>query len=203
MAQQTLNGDIADKKKMIDWKDYSITELPEKIREKVIDKFRNINVEYEWWDWFLVEFCDEARKKGFNLKLDKIIFDLGRGEHFSIRTNGMLLIEDKIFSRKSQKSFEIYEASWDFKFPEKFSNYSECSDVEFYIYDEWERMEMPEQIKKSIRDEFYDSVHDLLKLCKNYLAMLKEEYYRLMSDETVLETLKINEYRFDENGDMV
>lgn len=34
---------------------YKFNELPEKIQQKVLDKFANINVDHEWWDMIYMD----------------------------------------------------------------------------------------------------------------------------------------------------
>ena len=53
---------------------YKFKELPEEAQQKVLDKFRNINVDYEWWDFTY----DDAK----NIGLKITAFDLDRFECF-------------------------------------------------------------------------------------------------------------------------
>ena len=41
---------------------YSVSELPEDTKRKLLDKFRDINVDHEWWDCSYDEFGEQATK---------------------------------------------------------------------------------------------------------------------------------------------
>jgi len=63
------------------------SELPDDVRSKVIEEYRWINVDYDWWEFVIDEFIDHMQKAyGAVLEKEKIEFDLDQGRH--VKYNG-------------------------------------------------------------------------------------------------------------------
>jgi len=67
-------------------KAFLASELPEDAREYVIEKYRWINVDYDWWEFILDDFISHM-EDGYGSLLDKkdIEFNLNRGGYVKYR----------------------------------------------------------------------------------------------------------------------
>ena len=152
---------------------YSFSELKEDIKQKVLEEYRDINVDYEWWDYTL----EDAKDIGLEIKE----FDIYRNE-----INGELIddIESVIKSiyKNHGKNCDTYKTAKDYKQMLKSLNELE-NDNYSYDYDE-------------LSDNFK------IDLLQNYYKMLQKEEEYLISDEAIIETFEANEYTFEANGKM-
>lgn len=159
---------------------FPYSELSEKAKEKVMSKFGDINVDYEWWD----SLCEDALNIG--LKIDA--FDLDRNSHVV----GHFIespedVANNIF-REHGKSCDTYATAQDYLL--------ELSDLEDKCYTDHADEEYPEDFldTEDINKEF------LRSLCEDYRIMLQKEYEYRLSREAVEESIIANEFEFTEDG---
>ena len=64
----------------------TINELNDKNKQKVIDKYRYVNVQYDdWYHWIIDNFVDKANKLGFkDIEYKHVSFNLDRGAYFGV-----------------------------------------------------------------------------------------------------------------------
>jgi hypothetical protein len=98
---------------------------------------------------------------------------------------------------------------WYSDFPFERWNYTEGDAVSVTIYFDEEKAErngydrVEARIRNILNNAAWRAMDTLTELCKKYHKLLQEEYEYLTSDEAVAETLSVNEYMFDETGDIV
>lgn len=152
---------------------YEFEELSTEAKEKAIEKNRDINIDYDWWDW-LYEGTAEA-----GIKVNS--FDI-------YYKNIDITIEDSQYTAK--KTIENYsEGNGLAKISKQFiadrdaliKKFEEGSD-EYY--------EGIEDLKEEYRRE----------VSKKILDWLIEDYEYLQTDEAIAETLIANDYEFTEDG---
>lgn len=152
-------------------------ELSEKIKEKILTKFYNINIDYEWWNSTIDDIKNELENE-FGMVDIKINFsgfaNQGDGASFTGKINDFEKFINKIkinpiieFTRNDSHYFHENTVSCD------------IGDVEDLI-EEWRYQK-----------------------CKEIYRKLENEYDYLISDETIEETIKLNNYEFDEEGNLV
>jgi len=154
---------------------YKFEELEEEQQEKIIEKYYDINLDYDWWDFLYYEFKEDLEKIG--ISCETFYFDLGRGSH--IYMDKAYVDDERKFLKhcgydlRTKKARIIIEETGLQIKANRHSNY-----VLFdYEYDE----------------EFTEILNDKLM---EFWKVLDKEYYYLMSDEAIKDTLIANEYEF-------
>ena len=195
---------------------YEFNELNEEAKQKAINKLRYINVDcFEWYEYILQDFREQATEKGLNIKYDEISFDVscgqGSGASFTcedIETEKLLNALNITFKSKVLKKLFCENVSIDIKrtsyhYTHKYTvicviNYTELSHysmirdciykrIDNYLYSKSEELEEKlTELKNTMCDTLYNN--------------LESEYEYQTSDEAVIEAIENNEYYFFENG---
>lgn len=164
---------------------YRFDELSDEGKEAAIDNLRDINVDYDWWE-FVYE--DAA-----NIGLRITSFDLDRNRHaegeFMVLGGGEQ-VAGLILSEHGKSDKGTYATATDYlydlkKLQEKYPNHEDEEHDDYHEFFE-EAGLLEEQFLKL--------------LLEDYSIMLQEEYEYKLSDEAVIETIKANEYEFYKNG---
>ena len=160
--------------KTIEIKVYKFEELDKQTREKVIDNYRNINVEdFQWYDWI---------KDDFNrLGLEIQEFDLGRRNYAKIYienfedTSKNIIEEfgDSVLIKQTAKNYiNEYEKIQ--------ANFKEDEDIEREV---------------ELLDEQYEKEYS-----EDILSYLRSNYDWETSDEAIYQTIEANDYDFTTEG---
>ena len=160
--------------KTIEIKVYKFEELDKQTKEKVIDNYRNINVEdFQWYDWI---------KDDFNrLGLEIQEFDLGRRNYVKIYINNFedtsnYIIEefgDSVAIKQTAKNYiNEYEKIQ--------ANFKEDEDIEREV----------ELLNEQYEKEYSEDI----------LSYLRANYESDISDEAVIDTIEANDYDFTTDG---
>lgn len=170
--------------KTLELKLYTFDELSEEAKEKAIEDNRTINVEYDWWD------CEFDVFKGLGIIVNA--FDIYR-KTIVIKLNGDDCNEVAYNIMHEFSGNDIYELSLQYSID--FNNLKKKYNVDDMMFTKDE----------TLQDEFDDELELLDNEYKKdlgecILSWLEREYYYLMEDDVVAETLEINEYEFLENG---
>jgi len=187
---------------------YKFNELPENLKQKVLDNYRDINVDTDWWvfDGLLDPSKEEVKKlspedkKRYNklMKEGKSVikykigaFDLERGNYLQVEDVepndeklfwGMLgLTKNEQSKIYKIKSYNDRNMETDTKIEVWFDEDAKISDAQ------------KESIEKQVSEKWSDIIHE----AKN---SLRKDYEWLTSDEAVKETIEANEYDFNEQG---
>ena len=149
-------------------------ELSDKIKEKVLDKYRDINVDHEWYD-FTVDNLQKELEDEYGFSNVKISFSgfasQGDGASFTGR-----IIDFQTFVKKTEIDPSIRFERNDHRYSHKNTVSVDYEDLERSI-DEW-------------RSE----------KCSEIYKTLEAEYDYLTSDEQVAESIDANQFEFDEEG---
>ena len=168
--------------KVIEKTVWKFDELPDTIREKVLENYADINVDHEWWDYVY----EDAQRVG--IKITE--FDLGRAQKIKgrLEVSPLECIQrikaehgKNCETRKTAESFE--QTFLDFKVAED-HDAEDTGASELFDQDAFEEAE----------SEF---LHAILE---DYRVMLDKEYEYLTSEEAIAKTLRCNEYEFNEKG---
>ena len=159
---------------------YEFDELIEKAKENAINKLADINVDYEWWDLTY----DDAENIGLKLKT----FDLDRNRH---ATGELILSATEVAAnviRDHGDQCETYKTAQEFLDEQNKYPMPDDDSDEFSV---WEDKML------ELEDEFLKS------LLEDYSIILQKEYEYLTSEEAIIESIKANDYVFDENGNLI
>ena len=191
------------------FKVYQFKELKDDVKEKVLDKFRQINVDYEWWNSNLEYISEQIKEKiGIDISSKDISFDFGNGCNIYIKSNDVV----------RELSYKYDELN-DFDLPEKFgcfTNYmgggmnSNLKSSDYNIdYADFEECDFEDDLRKAIYQKHIDEIKgkiendldELHNILEQGFKDLWENYHNSMSDEAVKDTIEANEYEFLEDGE--
>ena len=190
---------------------YTFDELKEDVKRKVLDDFRYINVDDEWYEFVYDDFIASVKEKcGVQLLHDNISFSgfwsQGDGASFTVEFDDkeMAALLDKFgisFRHGLKKTFidTIYKCEI------RRNGFMYCNagtvspNIELNIV--WLGPHLQEYMEKKA-DEFYEKLENWKdELCSKLYKMLDDEYTNLISDECVMETIINNDYEFYETGE--
>ncbi len=180
----------------------TVYELDE-VKEKAIKKNEYINVDYDWYKFILDEW--EEKLKSFGFARPEIYFNgfgsQGDGACFDCDS---YYIDLDILSQKIDLTEEQQKRLYDLK-PEieikieknqcanHYSHYNTRYINIYHFLNDDEDVELINEAEEKIENL-------RAELCKEIYNDLEEQYYYLISDEAIYETLQANEYYFNEDG---
>jgi len=164
---------------------YEFNELSEAAKEKAIERFRDFNVDYDWWS----NSYDGVAECGIVIHE----FDTYRG---TIKSD----IDDKYETAKTvirewgeKSDFHVLSKQFLLDREALVKKYGEGNSIDGYV------------VKDDFFNEYDDDLNDLESkyhhdINEVMLKVLREEYDYLTSDEAVIESIEINNYEFTEDG---
>ena len=152
---------------------FSVSELPETIKAKVLDKYR-----YEFCDWFADDVREDA-KESSHMTIDE--YDLDRS-YIICEFNKSAEDTAKTILENHGETCSSYTIASNFL--------SALSSLE----------SQPENYDSLTAMDFLEE-NFLEDMGAYYLSMLQSEYNYMTSDEALIESLESNGYEFLENGD--
>lgn len=182
-------------------------EWDEPTQKKILDKHRDINVEYN--DWYDCEFEFWKEKlNGLGFEEVEIAFSgfwsQGDGASFTGKVNIIKWIEvnnptkfKRLYNLLKSGSLYVYDNTLK---KDRWYNYVHWNTTSLYLHI-YENDNIDRPNIRNLIDQLYDDVlshHQQLN--KEIYRDLENSYDDQVSDEAVEETLRINEYEFDENG---
>lgn len=184
-------------------KQYKFEELSEEAKKTAIQKNSDINISDDWSS-YLVENLEDSIKQNLDLTIgSKNIY-----YEFMSRNNSVWINSEVLINALRDKYAEIK----DFDLPSKFGlfcNYlggglcSGLNESEFNMH----YLEFEEDTDKlravALNKMIKEDLEGLHKLLEKFYKGLYESYNYLVSDESIKETLEVNEYDFDEFGEMI
>ena len=151
---------------------YKFKELPEVAQEKAIEKYYDINVDHEWWDFT----CDDAKNIGLEIKE----FELDRGSYVK---GEFILDETQVAAnicKEHGETCETYKTAK--RFQADYAKLPEGDDDD------------TQEKRETLQADF------LQLLCEDYRIILQRDYEYLMSKEAIIETFESNDYDFTDDG---
>ena len=152
---------------------YEFRELSESAKEKAIERFRDFNVDYDWWS----SSYDGVAECGIVIHE----FDTYRG---TIKSD----IDDKYETAKTVIS------DWGEKSDFHVLSKQFLLDREALIEKYGEPFILLDDESDLLKSNYHHDIN------QEMLKMLREEYEYLTSDEAVIESIEINNYEFTEDG---
>jgi hypothetical protein len=174
---------------------YNFSELSKEVQEKVIDKHREINI--DWNDWYEFEyegFHEELEKVG--LSCESFCFDLYDRSFWmtnpKIEDIKKFLLSPMTDNEKLLNAIEENPVDKDIEQLEE--NYT-------FGIEEQRGCNFVYGLEEVGDKHGYDYNGHLKDILKDFLKRLDESYNYLMTDEAIVDTIEANEYEFLENGD--
>ena len=158
---------------------YNFEELPEEAQRHAIEKYWDMNVDYDWWEFTYMDASDIGLEiTGFNLRRGQEC--TGKLERTALDVANKILENHGPDSNTYKTATDYIHAYKDLALKEAFRD---DADAEYFDTED-------------IDDEFLKS------LLNDYWSILQKEYDYLTSDKVVREALIANEYEFDETGEI-
>jgi len=193
---------------------YTFEDLPENIKQVVLEQNRYINTEYiEWYDSDFEYWTDKLQGLGYeNPKINFSGFcSQGDGASFTCDIDIKKWIEQNSYDENNtlilrwwdeiELSCSIYRSN---------NHYCHKNTVslewDFYGYDLYKKPLFPfsKRVYCKIENLLEELTDGMLECARNEMIKiyhdLEKEYDYLTSDECIIETLANNEYEFNENG---
>ena len=167
---------------------YRYDELSEEVKERVLERMSDVNVDYKWWEFVF----EDAETIGLKLEA----FDLGstyRGAY----CDGTWIDDaeeaaEKILQEHGEEC-ETYKDALDFQ--------AELKQA-MLIYERHEDYD-PESMEFEDSAEYEDMCEEFLRtLLEDYRIILEKEYEYLTSEEAIVDTIEANEYEFTKDGEI-
>ena len=195
---------------------YTFEELSPEAQKKAIEKYHDINVDYNWWE-FIYENFTEKNNKYFDI--DKIYFsgfysqgDGAMFEYKNVTKSFLFSIIDGLNLPNWKK--EILK-NVDFSFYGDHSgprsNFYCHENTAAHFCDWYEpRLNYDKMNCNNIEDFLHDHLNIIQKevifkyknLCRELYRNLEKEYNFLTSEEAIKETLICNDYEFTSDGEI-
>jgi hypothetical protein len=168
---------------------YEFDELSDKVKQKALGRLQDINIIADWWDYIY----DDADEIG--IKITE--FDIDRN---MIKGEMTLEIDDiaqNIINRYKNSDCEVYKEALEF-IKDKWELNIKIKNIQItnknFTIEKNEDIVAIEEDIEIVEENFFNSIME------DYLVLLKQEYEYLISDEVVIETIKINNYEFTKDG---
>jgi hypothetical protein len=157
---------------------YQFDELPENVQDRIVRKQLDCNVDHDWWD---LTYEDA----------EQVSIKITESDTYRRQIDGCL-------TDSAEYSIEYILA-----------NHGEQCDTcktakkyqPLFIADRAARRLLGEEDWEDPNEELTEQY--LREILKDYLRMLTAEFDYLTSDEAIIETIKSNEWEFDEEGEIV
>lgn len=164
---------------------YEFDELPDKAKEKAIERFADVNVDYDWWEYIY----EDARNVGLKLT--------GFGLDRSSYCKGDFIESPE---ETAQGIIDNHGESCDTYSTAK--NYLEERSELVKKYSDGVSLDIVAEGNEYDFDNECDELDKefLRSILEDYRIMLQKECEYLTSREAIEETIKINEYEFLEDG---
>jgi len=172
---------------------------------KLIEKHRYVNVNWDWWQFIVERFIERAAKQGFEVEAKNVYFSVSSSQGDGASFTGGVDVEKFLLAHKGGNEFRgILNAMREFgggvqivRNSTHYAHHNTCgfgiNDIETAIRDyTWDDADSKRK-KKLVKDmnEILEWIDDIrIELCKKLYRELEEEYYDQISDEAVLETIK-------------
>ena len=164
---------------------YKFSELSDKAKQKAIEKFYDINVDYDWWE----SVYEDAE----NIGLKITGFDLDHNCTGQFTEDAYKVAQN--IRKEHGESCETYKTAYDFltKYDELVVKYSDGKRTNI----------VAEGNEYDFDNEADDLEADFLKsICEDYRILLRQEYEYRQSKDAIIETIEANEYEFKADGSL-
>jgi len=175
----------------------TIDEFSADEQKKILDKYRDINVDYKWWDDY--EYTEKLGFMGFaDAAIDFDLFGQGCGASFTCdNLDFNVLLADMDIKHKDFWIAYLGDQTIKIKDYGDMHKYSKYIDIEGCVLDyrgadqDWPHLSKEfDRIMEHLENKRQEACDWLYKDLEN-------TYWDLESDEAVRETIEANEYMFD------
>jgi hypothetical protein len=182
------------------------------IKDELIEKYRSINVDYEWWDCIYADLKIEMETKGISVSDMHFsgFYSQGDGACFTGRIDmAQFLKVHQLEQKYMAATFFAGQGELWANLDQGNSRYYHEQTVSASLvadsYNNYEedstRYQVYETMQKVLDDEWKDLEDDVNNICRGYMQdlyrNLRDEHEHLTSDEVVWETIEANELHLE------
>lgn len=189
---------------------YSFDELPREVKEKVLDEYRNINVEdIVWADPIIWSFVDKVKQMGFDrVDADSVVWSIfNRGAKFGVDVKD-LIASDAFTVVEGDKYVSFGLEPGITKFGVAFQDWPsrgwQGSEIRLQVEEAFdEKTDEDISDSKWVREkeaELWKKLKDLKRASSETHGELEETYSNLVSDEDVMDAIREAELEFTRGG---
>jgi len=187
---------------------YKFKELPKEVREAVIQKHYDINVDHDWWDGVYSMEQENFNKVGIKFDEKQTYFSLERDWYLHSTKMWIddtdkfadALVKDKVIPKELAKGIkeEIVSVSIDTK------HYAGSSGENYIVFDVYYGDNRAEEEKLGkIADKYDEAINKWFKdKMDGFHNHLREDHDYLTSEEAIVGTIEANEYEFKKSGEL-
>jgi len=179
-------------------------ELDEEQQEEILNDYRNINIDFQGWnDYIIIDFIEEVKSKtDLEIETNDIIWETGsRNSKFGVYSKNIV---NQLLSKFEHKGVcEIYTTKKLGSFLNHrgggicFKNHTEYDLAEVYFEEDFNNNNSNKKQNKIVKEQINSIINKVIELCSKYHKNNEEAYNYAISDEAVKETIKSNDYDFD------
>ena len=173
---------------------YSFNELSEEAQERALNAFRDVNVEFDWWDGAYDTICTAGKLLG--LDIDRIHFDT---DSYCIFDADYEYVRGAVKAVKAEfpQNTDLHKIASELQALQKRHFYSlSCAVTKGRTTNRYSCFRFGEDYEC---EDLGDIIDDFAHWAR---ILLRDEYEYLTSDEAVKEIIIINEYEFTEDGEL-
>jgi len=178
---------------------YEFKELKPEIQDKVIEKYYDLNVEYEWWNYIVDEWKEKLEKLGY-YEIEIFFsgfYSQGDGASFKAEVNLVKYVKQT----KQQTKYKSLDLENFKAVITKAGHYEHEYTMDSTIED-WSEKDTTEKQIKLINELENEILENSREYARKIYAELKNQYEYLTSRKAIVETIEANEYTFEANGTM-
>lgn len=177
-----------------------LEEFNKEQQEEILNNYRYINVEIDFFNNYLIEeFINELKNKtNIEVSNNDIIWEVGsRDSKFGVYSKKII---NRLISKFEDKG--VYDIDTTDKIGSFLNhrgggicsqNHTEFNLAQVYFEDD----NITEKEKETITKEINNIIDTIIELCSEYHKKNEEAYNYNLSDEAIKETIKANDYDFD------
>ena len=174
---------------------YSFAELSDDAKKRALTAFRDINVEFDWWDGAYDTICTAGKLIG--LDIDRINFD---ADLYCIFNADYEYARGAVKAVKAEfpQNTDLHKIASELQALQKRHFYSlSCAVTKGRTTNRYSCFRFGEDYEC---EDLGDIIDDFAHWAR---VLLRDEYEYLTSDEAVKETIEANGYEFTEGGKLV
>lgn len=180
---------------------YKFDELTPEVKKLAIEKLYTLNVDHDWWTFAYENWTEQLEKLGYeNVEIMFSGFgSQGDGASFTANINtDQYLKKKKLKAKYKRLGIDDIHAS----VYRDTSRYVHENTIDAEVIYDGDYRDDP-KADKLINDLEEQIRYEARKLSKDIYRGLQDEYDYLTSAEEIAETIRANDYDFDEEGNLV
>ena len=202
----------------VELKLYKFDELSKEVQDKVLSKNRDINVHHDWHEFIIEDWINETiPSKGFDATRIYYSGFWGQGDGAMFEYDGikddllhkfldtMLIGTEPLSPMRKQWILNNIYVSAKGRHSGYYNHEKCCSHSIYWEISNTDINHLPNfsQWLESFADDFEAFVIEEYEyICRELYRALEKEYDYFILDEQVVETLRVNDYDFTEEGDI-